>query len=552
MKVSRVWALGWVPALVLAGFGVMGAAALDTPHTLHRARTTEPHLIQPHRSAAHHAASHASSPSSTHASARNHAASHAGKTRASAAHSAQKAAPARQQAHLTARGKAQASTRRVSLTSRRHHYRGERFTASSFANSDIFSGDITAGEDPVVRQAAIDAMGDMNGTAVVIDPSNGRILAMVNQKLALSPGAEPCSTIKITVAMAALSEGLVTRDTPVQLAGFRMNMTQALAKSNNLYFEELGRELGFDRVRHYATQFGLGELAGYHIDGEQLGAYPDKEISAAEGGVARMCSFGQGVGHVHAEAVEPDHGVAGDQALGECGHGDGDLDGGTRLRAGRESQLLVDHGEDAAVRGVDDDSGAVHVAECVDGGLADDGVLTGGDVGGEEIAGGKGTGGEALVVAMAGAGESGAAGHDPGFAARGEPGLLGGRGQPGGGMGRGGLLRRRHGVRSGLRPGVPMLGLSQVRRRGVAAVQRVRHIQPEGEPVAQPSQNQGGNQSKCPNARNLHSANILSTMKFVPCNCPQAAHGVLIGHSWCCIQLLLEWADITCFTPGRM
>jgi cell division protein FtsI/penicillin-binding protein 2 len=135
----------------------------------------------------------------------------------------------------------------------------------------------------------------MNGTAVVIDPSNGRILAMVNQKLALSPGAEPCSTIKLTVALAALSEGLVTRDTPVQLAGFRMNMTQALAKSNNLYFEELGRELGFERVRHYANQFGLGELAGYHIQGEQLGQYPDHEISAADGGVGRMCSFGQGV-----------------------------------------------------------------------------------------------------------------------------------------------------------------------------------------------------------------------------------------------------------------
>jgi cell division protein FtsI/penicillin-binding protein 2 len=135
----------------------------------------------------------------------------------------------------------------------------------------------------------------MNGTAVVINPANGRILAMVNQKLALSPGAEPCSTIKLSVALAALSEGLVTRDTPVQLAGFRMNMTDALARSNNLYFEELGRELGFDRVRHYATQFGLGELAGYNIEGEQLGTYPDRELPASEGGVARMCSFGQGV-----------------------------------------------------------------------------------------------------------------------------------------------------------------------------------------------------------------------------------------------------------------
>jgi len=57
-------------------------------------------------------------------------------------------------------------------------------------------------------------------------------------------------------------------------------MTEALAHSNNLYFEEMGRELGFERVRHYATQFGLGELAGYQILGEQLGTYPDQEIPA--------------------------------------------------------------------------------------------------------------------------------------------------------------------------------------------------------------------------------------------------------------------------------
>ena len=146
----------------------------------------------------------------------------------------------------------------ATLTRHRRHRFYERFTASSFAKGDIFGADITAGEDPIVRQAAIDALDGMNGTAVVIDPSNGRILAMVNQNLALSPGAEPCSTIKLSVAVAALHEGLVTRDTPVHLAGFRMNMTDALAKSNNLYFEELGRELGFERVHHYATQFGLG------------------------------------------------------------------------------------------------------------------------------------------------------------------------------------------------------------------------------------------------------------------------------------------------------
>jgi membrane carboxypeptidase/penicillin-binding protein len=275
MKLSRISALGLL--LLAPGFAAMAAAALDAPHTLHRARATESHLSASHRTG-HRAAAPAAQRSTT--------------ARAGTTHAAQR--PAGQQARLTPRGSVRAQARRVALTSRHHHY-SERFTASSFASEGMLAGDLTAGEDPVVRQAAIDALGDMNGTAVVIDPSNGRILAMVNQKLALSPGAEPCSTIKITVAMAALSEGLVTRDTPVKLAGFHMNMTQALAKSNNLYFEELGRELGFDRVRHYATQFGLGELAGYNIEGEQLGVYPDQELPASEGGVARMCSFGQGV-----------------------------------------------------------------------------------------------------------------------------------------------------------------------------------------------------------------------------------------------------------------
>ncbi len=179
---------------------------------------------------------------------------------------------------------------------RRYRYR-EVFTASSFTDeSNLIQGDVTAGEDPVVRAAAIQALGNMNGTVVAIDPTTGRILAMVNQKLALSRGAEPCSTIKLSVALAALEEGIVTKDTPVKLGRhFSMTMTQALAHSNNLYFETLGRELGFDRVKHYANEFGLGELAGYHIPGEQLGTYPDEVLPASEGGVGKMCSFGQSI-----------------------------------------------------------------------------------------------------------------------------------------------------------------------------------------------------------------------------------------------------------------
>jgi cell division protein FtsI/penicillin-binding protein 2 len=172
---------------------------------------------------------------------------------------------------------------------------GERFTASSFADN-LTLGDTTAGEDPVVRAAAIEALGNMNGTALAIDPSSGRILAMVNQKLALSSGAEPCSTIKLAVSLAALDEGLITKDTPVNLGGhYTMTLTKALALSINPYFETLGRMLGFERVKHYANMFGLGELAGYNIEGEQLGVYPDQALPEAQGGVGRMCSFGESI-----------------------------------------------------------------------------------------------------------------------------------------------------------------------------------------------------------------------------------------------------------------
>jgi len=190
-----------------------------------------------------------------------------------------------------------ARTRRVSKTRRhRRHRYVEHFTAKSFVTTDQTVGDITAGEDPVVRQAAIDALGNMNGTVVAIDPTSGRILAMVNQKLALSEGATPCSTIKLAVGLAALSEGIVTRTTPVKISPHHyLTLTQALAKSNNAYFAALGRSLGFERMHRYATEFGLGELAGYNIEGEHLGVYPDEELDAKLGGIGRMCSFGDSI-----------------------------------------------------------------------------------------------------------------------------------------------------------------------------------------------------------------------------------------------------------------
>jgi len=201
----------------------------------------------------------------------------------------------RRRLHHLAHSRSTAVTRvSVTTTRRRRHYY-ERFHMSSFAE-DLTNGDITAGEDPVVRQAAIDALGNMNGTVVAIEPTSGRVLAMVNQKLALSSGAQPCSTIKLSVALAALSEGLISKETPVALgAHYKMNLTTALAHSNNAYFEALGRKLGFEKVAYYAHEYGLGELAGYDIAGEEVGEYPDEAIPAKLGGVGKMCSYGEGV-----------------------------------------------------------------------------------------------------------------------------------------------------------------------------------------------------------------------------------------------------------------
>jgi beta-lactamase class D len=196
----------------------------------------------------------------------------------------------------TARRRHPQRTRATRSRARRRHRRSyERFYTSSYAD-DVTEGDVIAGEDPLVRAAAIEALGNMNGTVVAIDPDSGRVLSMVNQKLALSGGAQPCSTIKLAVALAGLNERIVDKNTEITLGRrSRVNLTEALAHSNNAYFEALGRRLGFEKVSYYAHEYGLGELAGYNIAGEHLGAFPSQELAAGAGGVGKMCSFGESI-----------------------------------------------------------------------------------------------------------------------------------------------------------------------------------------------------------------------------------------------------------------
>jgi penicillin-binding protein 2 len=173
----------------------------------------------------------------------------------------------------------------------RHRILFNPWTEPTFADSTL--GDSIDGDDLVIRKAAADALGPYNGTIVVADPQTGRILTMVNQKLGLKGAFQPCSTVKVVVSFASLREGIVESTTPVRLSPrYSLDMTTALAHSNNRYFAHLGEQLGFDRVEKYAKLFGLGEKAGYDIEGEDAGYLADE---APKTGVGMMTSFGDGI-----------------------------------------------------------------------------------------------------------------------------------------------------------------------------------------------------------------------------------------------------------------
>src|SRR5215472_11572093 len=163
------------------------------------------------------------------------------------------------------------------------------------------AGDNPVGEDRLVRAASVEALGNFNGSVVVLDPNTGRILSIVNQKLALSGAFTPCSTFKPVVAVAALKEGIISGITRLQAetrfryyyGTSRINVAQALAYSSNQFFAKLGEMLGFRRVSEYAREFGLGEKAGLNIPNESPGVFP--AAPPKEGGVGLLTSFGQDI-----------------------------------------------------------------------------------------------------------------------------------------------------------------------------------------------------------------------------------------------------------------
>ena len=151
--------------------------------------------------------------------------------------------------------------------------------------------------------------------AVVMNPRTGEILAMVSRpafnpnlfnggisskewKLlndnpfhpmdnrAISGEYSPGSTFKIVTGTAALELGKVTPEEKIFDSGTHwiipksnamgealgwINFREALTKSDNVYFYEMGNRLGIDNLEKYARMFGLGAFTGINLPGESDG-----------------------------------------------------------------------------------------------------------------------------------------------------------------------------------------------------------------------------------------------------------------------------------------
>ena len=137
------------------------------------------------------------------------------------------------------------------------------------------SNDKTDGEDLRIRQVAINALGNKAGSVVVMEAQTGKVLTIVNQNWAVRSSIRPCSTIKLVTAAAGLNEGVISKeDGSIRNTATRRNLDDAIAFSDNGYFQRVGSNLGNTKLVDYGKHLGLGELTGVNLDGETAGRLP--------------------------------------------------------------------------------------------------------------------------------------------------------------------------------------------------------------------------------------------------------------------------------------
>src|ERR1051325_4501060 len=176
---------------------------------------------------------------------------------------------------LEARRRAEAA-RRAAIARQMAIDKAKRDEVQTFISKDDLSG-----EDPEVRRVAVNALGNHAGTVVVMDPMTGRVYSMVNQEWALRRGFKPCSTIKLVTGVAGLSENAIPQVDTVG-DGFRIDLTSALAHSDNPFFQTVGTKIGTEKMVTYARELGLGEKTGINVPFEFPGRLPEVKPDVLE------------------------------------------------------------------------------------------------------------------------------------------------------------------------------------------------------------------------------------------------------------------------------
>ncbi|MDQ2747458.1 MAG: penicillin-binding transpeptidase domain-containing protein [Acidobacteriota bacterium] len=131
--------------------------------------------------------------------------------------------------------------------------------------------DNTDGEDLEVRAAAVNALGSHAGTILVMEAQTGKVVSIVNQDWAIRHSFKPCSTIKLVTAVAGINEKVIGDDGKINARRFPMGLDDALAFSNNSYFQTVGAGLGNAKMIAYAQMLGLGQPTGINAAGESGG-----------------------------------------------------------------------------------------------------------------------------------------------------------------------------------------------------------------------------------------------------------------------------------------
>jgi SpoIID/LytB domain protein len=149
--------------------------------------------------------------------------------------------------------------------------------------------------DSALQQGAEDALGNRQGSIVVMDAQTGRVRAAVNPEGAYAQAMMPGSSIKPFTTLAALRAGLIEEDSrtvcPGRFTGLSFslpcvhanhlppfNPSQAIAHSCNYYFATLGQRLGPDKLTQTLRQFGFGQPSGLN--------------SREAGGIVKPCEVG--------------------------------------------------------------------------------------------------------------------------------------------------------------------------------------------------------------------------------------------------------------------